>query len=237
MADRSQHPGQIMETQTRYDLNTAIESWRSELAAQPNLTAEVRRELETHLRDTIAGFQQRGLNDEESFWLACKRVGHPPQLAEEFVKADPAKVWRERVFWMWLAVFLSSTLGSLANSIYIVLIPRQANSHIGVQVTMQTILFILAFLVPIIIGVLLAKGKWIAPFSRLTRLVENRPRLTISIFTCVALSSLLKVVAFNDAHFSNSLSMGFVSACYPVIIALLLVWLMPQQNQKTPKRA
>ena len=56
-----------MENQTRYDLNAAIENWRSELAAQVGLTTEIRRELETHLRDAIAGFQQRGLNDEESF--------------------------------------------------------------------------------------------------------------------------------------------------------------------------
>jgi hypothetical protein len=105
MADRSQHPGQIMETQTRYDLNAAIENWRAELAAQPNLTMEVRRELETHLRDAIAGFQQRGLNDEESFWLACKRVGQPPRLGEEFMKINPAVRWQERVFWMALILF------------------------------------------------------------------------------------------------------------------------------------
>src|SRR5476651_615803 len=93
MADRSQHPGKIMEPQTRYDLNAAIENWRAELAAQPNLTAEIRRELETHLRAAITGFQHRGLNDEESFWLARRRVGQPQQLGEEFVKADPAKIW------------------------------------------------------------------------------------------------------------------------------------------------
>jgi hypothetical protein len=95
-----------METQTRYDLNTAIENWRAELAAQANLTAEVRRELETHLRDTIAGFQQRSLNDEESCWLACKRVGRPPQLGEEFVKADPAAIWREHIFWMAVGIMV-----------------------------------------------------------------------------------------------------------------------------------
>jgi hypothetical protein len=93
-----------MENQTRYDLNADIENWRQELAAQGNLTAEVRRELETHLRDAIAGFQQRGLNNEESFWLACKRVGQPPQLGQEFVKADPAGVWRERLFWMTISL-------------------------------------------------------------------------------------------------------------------------------------
>ena len=106
MAGRSQHPVQIMENQTRFDLNVAIENWRAELAAQSNLTADDRRELETHLRDTIAGFQQRGLNDEESFWLARRRVGQPQQLGEEFVKANPTVVWRERLFWIVAVIFL-----------------------------------------------------------------------------------------------------------------------------------
>ncbi len=106
-----------METQTRYDLNFAIENWRAELAAQPGLTAEVRRELETHLRDAITGFQQRGLNDEESFWLACKRVGQPPLLGQEFVKADKSAVWRERVFWMVLACLAFSIWTNLVSCI------------------------------------------------------------------------------------------------------------------------
>jgi hypothetical protein len=80
-----------MENQTRFDLNAAVENWRNELAAQPNLASDDRRELETHLRDAIAGFQQRGLNDEESFWLARKRVGQPPQLGNEFSKANPVR--------------------------------------------------------------------------------------------------------------------------------------------------
>ena len=53
-----------METQTRFDLNAAIAAWQQELAAQPDLTHVVRRELETHLRDTTAELQARGLNDE-----------------------------------------------------------------------------------------------------------------------------------------------------------------------------
>jgi hypothetical protein len=89
-----------MENQTRYDLNAAIENWLAELAAQPNLTSDDRRELETHLRDAIAGFQQRGLNDEESFWLACKRVGQPPQLGEEFRKASLTITRWESLFWL-----------------------------------------------------------------------------------------------------------------------------------------
>ena len=97
MADRSQHLEQIMENQTRFNLNDAIENWRQELTAQASLTAEVRRELETHLRDAIAEFQRHGANDEESFWLARGRVGQPQLLGEEFEKADPSAMWRKNM--------------------------------------------------------------------------------------------------------------------------------------------
>jgi len=100
-----------MEAQTRFDLNAAIEKWRLELAAQPNLGLADQRELEAHLRDTVAELQRRGLNDEETFWLARRRVGQPQQLDEEFAKANPENVWRDRVLWV-AAAFLAWRLWS-----------------------------------------------------------------------------------------------------------------------------
>lgn len=100
MAGRSQYVIQIMATQTRFDLNAAIENWRNELAAQLELSPDDRRELEKHLADSVTEMRERGLSEEESFWLARRRIGQPQLLAEEFVKADPTKIWRERAFWM-----------------------------------------------------------------------------------------------------------------------------------------
>src|SRR5450432_1968169 len=103
MAGRSQLPVQIMENQTRFDLNAAIENWRNELASQTNLASDDRRELEAHLRDAIAGFQQRGLDDEESFRLASKRFGQPKQLAREFKKIMKESNWnRPLAFAAWV---------------------------------------------------------------------------------------------------------------------------------------
>jgi hypothetical protein len=109
MADCSQHLVQIMENQTRFNLEAALQEWRQEMAAQPNLAPEARRELETHVRDTVAELQRRGLNDEESFWLARRRVGQPHELANEFKKADPAKAGRQqalRIAGTFLALYL-----------------------------------------------------------------------------------------------------------------------------------
>jgi hypothetical protein len=86
MAGRSQLPVQIMENQTRFDLNAAIENWRNELAAQPNLASDDRRELETHLRDLISEFRREGIGDEESFRLASEKIGQLRQVGKEFRK-------------------------------------------------------------------------------------------------------------------------------------------------------
>lgn len=104
MAKSPQYIVQIMETRTRFDLSGAIEGWRKQLAAQPGLTADNQRELQTHLQDSIATLRRSGLTEEESFLLACRRAGQPQQLAEEFVKADPAAVWRDRLFWLAIGI-------------------------------------------------------------------------------------------------------------------------------------
>src|SRR6266853_3624592 len=104
MADGSQQPVQIMETQTGFDLIASITKWRQELTAQAGLTLDDRRELEAHLQDSVADLRHLGLNDEEAFWLARRRVGVPQQLSEEFVKENPARVWRERLLWIALAL-------------------------------------------------------------------------------------------------------------------------------------
>ncbi len=95
----SQYTLQIMENPTKFDLEFSLRTWRDEVAAQPGLTPETRRELENHLRDTMAELHERGLNAEEAFWLARRRTGLPQAVGEEFAKADPSAGWRSRALW------------------------------------------------------------------------------------------------------------------------------------------
>ena len=88
-----------METHPSYDLNAAVENWRVELTSQADLTGDDRRELEVHLWEAIAELRERGLNEEESFLLARHRLGPTHEIADEFIKVNPGKVWRERIIW------------------------------------------------------------------------------------------------------------------------------------------
>jgi hypothetical protein len=72
---------------SNFDFSAAIKNWRRDLSSQRNLRPDARRELEAHLRDSFAELRERGLNEEESFWLARKRIGELSLLNREFKKA------------------------------------------------------------------------------------------------------------------------------------------------------
>ncbi|MGO8765441.1 MAG: permease prefix domain 1-containing protein [Limisphaerales bacterium] len=238
-----------MENQTRIDLNAAIENWRHELAEQPHLASDDRRELESHLRDAIAGFQQRGLTDEESFWLARRRVGQLPQISEEFEKADPAKVWRERIFWILLAYLVITLWGQSVNCIFRALVNLNGPALGGLLIA--NIFDYVFHWMPLVVGaVLLARGKYTSHFeSRFAYFRTRRSFAAIAIAWC-----LINLVLFlwHDLQylyaspFNNEIQRVVVlnilsSSVYMIIIPMtlvsLLLWLMPAQNRKTPERA
>jgi hypothetical protein len=232
-----------MENQTRFDLNAAIENWRNELTSQPNFSSDDRCELETHLRDTVAEFRQLGLNDEESFWLARRRVGQPEQLGGEFIKADPAKVWRERVLWICLASFLLTIWADINSSLNLVMMPVKVGS-IADLLDLPLILTLLSFVIPLIVAVLLASGKMIHLFSKLTLLLQSRRLFAITALALIALSSAISVgasLAYNARiHFPFSVAVWQVvnaGCAFKLIVALLIIWMISARSRRILKRA
>jgi hypothetical protein len=228
-----------METQTRYDLNAAIENWRMALAAQAGLTAEDRRELETHLRDAIAGFRQRGLNDEESFLLARHRVGQPRQLGEEFVKANPAAVWRERLFWMTI-----SLVGSYGFMTWKDLLATWLNPNNSGWIE---IFYLIPLLVLIGAVVMIRRGRVPNPNQ-----LDNIAPWKLACGLFVILITTVLTAYFRGRHLPSSgdgigslLTMGYNlgmvlswlgNAVWPSVLVLILL-LTLQRNRKTPKHA
>ena len=77
-----------MESRTEFSLNKNIENWKSALSENPNFTTDNINELESHLLDEIAGLHKLGLNEEESFLIAQKRIGNIENLICEFSKVN-----------------------------------------------------------------------------------------------------------------------------------------------------
>ena len=89
-----------METTTSFDLNRAIQHWRENLASSPAFRNENLHELESHLHDSIAALQTRGLSAEEAFMVAGGRIGQVSLLKTEFGKVNGKLIWLDRILWM-----------------------------------------------------------------------------------------------------------------------------------------
>jgi hypothetical protein len=89
-----------MENKNNFNLSNAVALWRQELLAQGEILVGEIRELESHLHSSIDGLKQRGLGEEEAFWLARRRLGPAETIALEFTKAKPYRLWQSRLHWL-----------------------------------------------------------------------------------------------------------------------------------------
>ena len=107
-----------MENPATFDLSRRIEQWRENLAASPSFRGENLDELESHLRDSVATLQSRGLSADEAFLIATRRIGTDGALATEFSKVNEQVIWFDRALWMLTGVllwtFVAGMIGVLA---------------------------------------------------------------------------------------------------------------------------
>jgi hypothetical protein len=235
-----------MENQTRFDLNAAIQNWQQELAAQSNLTPDVQRELETHLRDSITELRQRGLNDEESFWLARRRVGQPKQLGEEFLKADPAKVWHERAFWIVAFLIVFQIWGAVSTSLFAIFTASSLPNYLPPSINF--VLRMLFYVLPVVwVMALVAGGRMTRQFAMISLLFHSQLRLGSAGVLLVIVSRFLQGTATwwqlrttGPIAMSGTIQIWYFTlstAIIPLTLVALLVWLMPTRAPVKPKTA
>jgi hypothetical protein len=106
-----------MENKTRFDLESAITHWRAQLTAHETVGPDELRELEAHLRDSVAGWTTKGLRADEAFQIASARLGPPEKVAAEFAKEDPITPWRTRLFWMLIGSMALNVLSHLGHTL------------------------------------------------------------------------------------------------------------------------
>ncbi len=194
-----------METTTAFVLNDAIVSWRDGLRLLPSLCQGDIAELEEHLRDAMATWQNLGLTEEEAFLLATRRLGHPAGLQSEFAKINHRQVWLNRLLWMvigiqgWNLLFGvahlatdTTVLGGLAGLGYIFPSSAPGQFYLSLGTAIPVLLFLLAQLLAVA-GCIGACG-WLALRKEHTireRIAKALRRPVLVGLCLVALSTLL----------------------------------------------
>lgn len=76
-------------------LESEIARWRSHLAAAPALNGRDLDELEDHLRDQVAELIELGLDEEEAFMVAVRRIGRVDDISREYAREHGDRLWHQ----------------------------------------------------------------------------------------------------------------------------------------------
>lgn len=105
------------------ELEAQIDRWRGYVQRRQAISAADVDELEDHLREQIADRQATGLDDEEAFLVAIKRLGNLDAVSREFAREHSDRLWKQLVLvpedsddagaprWRELAVVLTLAVG------------------------------------------------------------------------------------------------------------------------------
>src|SRR5690606_41118339 len=78
-------------------LEAQIDQWRRYLARRQAIHSVDVAELEDHLREQIAMLADAGLDDDEAFLVAVKRLGDLDALSREFAREHSERLWKQLV--------------------------------------------------------------------------------------------------------------------------------------------
>ncbi len=153
-----------------FDLETAITDWTQSLAARESLSVDNVAELETHLRESVTSLRSNGLTDQEAFLIACRRVGSPITLDNEFAKVSLRSIWINRSLWMLIGIMLF-TVGSDMWRPFEMLITNISNpfpDHAGLFYVLLRIGMTISFglAVAAYVMIVVRRPEWIQLISR-----------------------------------------------------------------------
>lgn len=135
-----------MEPNTSSDLTTLVANWRNRAAQEDSIGAQQLAELESHLLDSVDQLREAGLNVEEAFLIASRRLGQPQELAIEYRAADPGLQWRKRLTWMLAGVVLHTFVQWGSFCMQAMMEPFLSRENIGIYLFWRSLTALAALL-------------------------------------------------------------------------------------------
>ena len=77
------------------ELEAQIDRWRTYVQARQAISATDVDELEDHLRGQVADLRATGLDDDEAFLIAIKRLGNLDAVSREFAREHSERLWKQ----------------------------------------------------------------------------------------------------------------------------------------------
>ena len=224
-----------------FGIEKSIADWKTQLTQRQTMTPSDVDEMEMHLRDEMDHLQKAGLTAEESFLVACRRIGDCDQVAGEFAKINGNVVWKNRFFWMIIGVLTMEVLSSVAKSATGISAVLAKWCHVPVS------WYLMGMLVPVASSLVVIGLGWCV-YQCAPKLAEVSDRMRTAMIVTLALSAvvvgkILQLMSLAGVRIATPEAYGqFVlgsmyanlglSFLWPFFLATLLIWLRHTRTQR-----
>jgi hypothetical protein len=227
-----------MATTNQFELKQAIIHWEVRLLQSENLKTSDIYELKDHLILQIENLQKIGLNEEEAFWVAQKRIGSIEALNQEFGKVNLQTTNHKYLIMMLLGVIIfwnvSFMMQIIANVFSYLNITFQYFKANWADFSIRWLMLLIVFL----LGRYFLRHR-VNLIQKFYLLISQRPHLLVIILICstFALTALshftwLWLVRLDREHFHTVSYNLYHYQGFLGIIILLVFWLLVAEYQK-----
>jgi len=153
-----------------FNLEEHVNNWVGQLKSESSLTESDSEELKSHLLDLIDALKETGLDDEEAFWVASKRMGKRQEWGAEYEEANKPVIQMRRSLLIlagMLAYFLLYYfIGFSSKLLFIVLLWQNVDGYVALDWVTRYFCGIHLGVIIAVISIFLLKKKTIS-------LIEN----------------------------------------------------------------
>lgn len=231
------------ERNIEFNLHYQINKWVEVLRSEPSITESDSEELKSHLLDLIDELKMAGLDDEEAFWVASKRMGNSLEWKADYEEANKPLIQMRKSLFILAGVMayflLYYFIKASSKLLFIVLLMQKTDGSMAVD-------WVKRFITGVHFAVILSVVSIFLLDKKAVSFVENiklKPKHTLFLlFTSIVFGIAdicLYPVAKNLMGFDNALRSNlyhvflYFDFSFPLIICVGFIILYFRYYKKT----
>jgi hypothetical protein len=232
-----------MEMNNEFNIQEQIDNWVSKIKSEPSITESDSEELKSHLLDSIDQLKDTGLNDEEAFWVASRRIGTPVDWEEDYSQVNNQVIQMRRsllilagvLVYFCLYYFIEFT----SRLLFIILLSEDINGFLAVNWVFRYLIGAHIVFIIIVAGIYFMEKQTVSFIEN----VKMKPKQTLLLLFITIIFSItdtcLYPVVKNLIGQDNPLRSHFIhinlyfNYSFPLIICVSFIFLYFKYYRKT----
>jgi len=231
------------ENNIEFNIHDHINNWFVQLKSEPSITESDSEELKSHLLDMIDGLRNAGLDEEEAFWVASKRMGSCLEWKVDYEEVNKPLIQMRRSLFILAGVLayflLYNFIKSTSKLLCIFLLLKKTDGYLSINWVYRYLIGVHFVFILFIVSVYLLEKKTVSFLEN----IKIKPKQTIFLLlttiilgiTDTNLYPILKNLTGQDYTLRSHLIHVFLYFDYsfPLIICISFIFLYFKYYRKT----